>query len=237
MCGIFGAKELSRYIELYDLNKKRGNFATSLCVATTQGDVIIHRWSGSIGLKEAEREIKNSIKLVEQNTDMPCTPKFYLGHTQAPTSSKRKYDKHHAHPFNFQNWTLAHNGVLTNFNELKEHFDPKWKNPVDSSIIPYVIFETEEVLHNKVDNIEIEGMSNGLSLLKGTFGLWMFNSLTKNAFIARCGSTVFVNVLYNEFSSVEFKNSEPITEGHIYQLTNEGITTVGLFDFESPFFA
>ena len=236
MCGIFGAKEFDRYLKLYELNKKRGNFATSCCVVTKQGDLIIHRWSGSPTLKDVERELKNSMKVVETDTEIPCTPKLFLGHTQAPTSAKRKYSKETAHPFVYENWIIAHNGVLTNFKDLKEHFDPKWKNPVDSSIVPYVVRSAEEVLTDKADNVLVESISHALSLLKGTFGLWLFEANSKNVYIARCGSTVFANVLYNEFSSIEFPNSEPITEGHIYQLTAEGITTVGLFDFDSPFF-
>jgi len=236
MCGIFGAKEFDRYLKFYDLNRKRGNFSTACCAVTVQGDLIIHRWSGSPALKDVEKEMKNSFKMVEAETNMPCTLKYFLGHTQAPTSAKRKYSKDTAHPFVYDNWIIAHNGVLTNFKDVKEHFDPKWKNPVDSSIIPYVVKSAEEILVGKTDNIEVDSMSHALSLLKGTFGLWFFESNTKNIYIARCGSTVFANVLTNEFSSIEFENCEPITEGHIYQLTAEGITTVGLFDFDSPFF-
>ena len=55
-------------------------------------------------------------------------------------------------------------------------------------------------------------------------------------FLARCGSTIFVDKLNNTFSSVKFKGSEALEEGVLYQLTPEGITSIGLFDCDSPFF-
>lgn len=234
MCGIFGAKDLERYLYLYDLNRKRGSFATSLCIQTVQGDLVVHRWSGSISVKEAERELKNSLKVIEQKTHLACDPKFYLGHTQAPTSSKRKYSRETAHPFTFANWVVAHNGVLTNFKDIKDNFDPKWPNPVDSSIIPLMIAAMMDTIGHKFDQTEV--LSQTVGLLQGTYGLWMFDSHSRNIYIARCGSTVFMNALHNEFSSVEFKNSEPMAEGMLYQVTPEGITTIAMFDCSSPFF-
>ena len=79
-------------------------------------------------------------------------------------------------------------------------------------------------------------ISRALGLLEGTFGLWIYDSNFNTTYIARCGSTVFVNLLYNEFSSVKFPNSEALPEGVLYQLTPEGITAVARFDFNSPFF-
>ncbi|NBO99108.1 MAG: hypothetical protein EBU90_03140 [Proteobacteria bacterium] len=235
MCGIFGARELERYLELYDLNRKRGTFATSLCVLTTQGDLVVHRWSGSITKKEAEKELVNSLKILEQKTQVPCEAKFYLGHTQAPTSAKRKYSRDTAHPFSFSEWVVAHNGVLTNFKDIKENFDPKWPNPVDSSIIPFMVAAMLDTLGHKYDHTDI--LCQTLGLLQGTFGLWLFNANNRNIYLARCGSTVFINALQNEFSSVEFKDSEPLPEGHLFQITPEGITAIGMFDCDSPFFA
>ena len=83
MCGIFGATDKERFLTLYKLNKKRGTFATSLCLVNNKGDLIIHRWSGSA-----------DIKLVEKAFDTDGSGiVMYLGHTQAPTSSKRKFNK------------------------------------------------------------------------------------------------------------------------------------------------
>lgn len=228
MCGIFGATELDRFITLYELNKQRGTFSTSMGIVTDAGDVIVHRWSGSIDSKEAVAELTNSLKISNRKA------RYYLGHTQAPTSSKRKYSRETSHPFHIDSWVIAHNGVLTNFNEIKEEFAPKWKNPVDSSIIPVILDETYKTFGNSVDQPEI--VAKTLGLLEGTFGLWVFESSERSLYIARCGSTLFADMINNEFSSIKFKNSEPLEEGILYMLTPEGITGVAMFDFNSPFF-
>ena len=116
---------------------------------------------------------------------------------------------------------------------MKANLNPKWKNPVDSSIIPFIcsLYRDEHQEHNN-----IHAIVNTLNLLEGTFGLWIYDSLNNTVFLARCGSTVFMNAVDNEFSSVKFKNSEPVEEGKLYQVTPEGLTSVALFDFDSPFF-
>ena len=223
MCGIFGATEREQFLTLYELNQKRGNFATSLCFVNKKGDMHIHRWSGVIDIQQIKKTLNNT----EEEIVM------LVGHTQAPTSSKRKYSTETAHPFNVQNYTIAHNGVLSNFNDLKEMFDPKWKNPVDSSIIPFMCTMYEEEFPNSES---IEAITHTLGKLEGTFGLWIYESSRNTMYLARCGSTLFANKIENSFSSVKFKNSEALDEGCLYQSTPEGITAVGMFDCDSPFF-
>lgn len=228
MCGIFGANKLERFLTLYELNKKRGTFSTSAVISTREGDLVVHRWSGSVDTDKLKAELINSVKITKQ------TPAYYLGHTQAPTSSSRKWVKECSHPFHLDGWTIAHNGVLTNYDAIKEQFNPKWKNPVDSSGIPLLLSETTK-LYSKTDGVH-EVISKALSLLEGTFGLWIHEGWDRNIYLARCGSTLFANLIDNEFSSVKFKNSEELKEGVLYMITVEGITAVSSFDFNSPFF-
>ena len=229
MCGIFGATELDRFITLYELNKQRGTFSTSMGITTDGGDMIVHRWKGSVTSLQAAAELDNSLKIAKR------VPRYFVGHTQAPTSSKRKYTTETSHPFHTGSWVIAHNGVLTNFNEIKEEFDPAWENPVDSSIIPTVLKESQKNLEGS-SNLQPEVIAKALALLEGTFGLWIYESAERHLYLARCGSTLFADALNNEFSSIKFKNSEQLDEGILYVLTQEGITPVASFDFNSPFF-
>ncbi|NDB81412.1 MAG: hypothetical protein EB127_01495 [Alphaproteobacteria bacterium] len=226
MCGIFGATKKEQFLTLLELNQKRGIFATSVSCVLNNGDLVVHKWGGNTTTKIVENFLK-----VEKGV------RFYLGHTQAPTSSQRLYSKQHAHPFNTGHYTIAHNGVLTNFDELREHFKlggKKWSNPVDSSIIPVMLVLTEESGDNHISNLDV--MSKSFSLLEGTFGLWIYDSVQREIYLARNGSTVYANIYTSEFSSVKFKGSEPLNEGIIYQITPEGITSVTTFDHDSPFF-
>jgi len=223
MCGIFGSNDRERFLTLYELNKQRGTFATSISVVLENGDLPVMKWQGSPAVKTVE----DQLKIIDKESKATA----FLGHTQAPTSAKREYSKTTSHPFNTEGWTVAHNGVLTNFEEIKINMLPKWKNPVDSSTIPAIINSL-----CKEGKDPLDALSKGLSLLEGTFGLWIYSSIDLRIYIARCGSTLFANLLSNDFSSTKFKNSEALEEGYIYQLTREGLTSVSQFDFNSPFF-
>jgi len=157
---------------------------------------------------------------------------FYLGHTQAPTSAQRQFNVKTSHPFQYKDWIIAHNGVLTNDKDLRKLItDKKAFNVVDSSIIAPLLYKFQ-----KEDDDEILAIRKTCSLLKGTFGLWMYNQKSANTYLARSGSTVYADFLNNAFSSIPFNDYVQLEEGLIYLLTSEGITSVGKFIPNSPFF-
>lgn len=157
---------------------------------------------------------------------------YYLGHTQAPTSSQRKFTPATSHPFKYKDWLIAHNGVLTNDKQLKALIpDKKAFNVVDSSVIPVLLHINEKSIKD-----EVAGIVRTLSQLKGTFGLWMYNQKSGNIYIARSGSTLYADFINNEFSSLPEPEYVALEEGLVYLLTQEGITSVGKFTSNSPFF-
>jgi glucosamine 6-phosphate synthetase-like amidotransferase/phosphosugar isomerase protein len=215
MCGIYGALNRKDFLKLRDANKKRGDFCNStLMINDLQFE--IHKVPFSAKAYSFPRKTKYDL---------------YLGHTQAPTSSKRVFTPVTSHPFAYENWFIAHNGVLTNFKQLREEFCPEWENPVDSSIIPFLLHVTQQHIKDPVKTI-----ASTLELLEGNFGLWLWNAETKITYLAKCGVTLFGYMLENRFSTVEYAGMEPMDDGIIYQLTPEGITQVGSFDCQSPFF-
>jgi len=220
MCGIFGSNKREKYLNLQKLNLKRGDFAHSTLFVDRDG-FEIHKVP-----------MQNVIKTQYR---FPKKKKFdlYMGHAQAPTSSQRKFDINTTHPFIVENWVVAHNGVLTNFKELVNQFEMPYNNPVDTSIIPYILYATQTFSSR---NTEIDVIVNCLQLLKGTFGLWMFNANTGNSFLAKCGVTLFADVYENTFSSVQDKGLSSLDEGVLFQVTSEGITAVADFECDSPFF-
>lgn len=219
MCGIYGSSDRDIYLTLQKLNKTRGSKVTSNFLLMDDG-FEIHK------IPKTARNYKFPRKKIN----------FYLGHNQAPTSSVRTFNPITSHPFVFDNWIVAHNGVLTNFKELNEQFaDGDWNNPVDSSIIPFIIRVFEEMTES---NTKEDAIIHALSVLEGTFGLWIFNTETQNTYLAKCGVTLFADRIDNIFSSVRDKKKtlESLEDGTLYQLTKEGITVVGMFDCDSPFY-
>jgi predicted glutamine amidotransferase len=129
------------------------------------------------------------------------------------------------------NWIVAHNGVLTNYKELINEFQRPYDNPVDSSIIPFALYSMASYTDDETTQI-----INALEFLKGTFGVWIHNINTGNTFLAKCGVTLFADIYENSFSSVKHMSFDPLEEGVLYQITQEGITSIGTFDCDSPFF-
>ena len=128
-------------------------------------------------------------------------------------------------------WIVAHNGVLENFDELRNiHGANKHTNPVDSSIIPVV-------LSSMWIGNELLCIKETCEQLKGTYACWVVNKNTKNIYIVRCGSTLYMNNIHSDVSSVKYTDCEQeVAEGIIYQITSEGITSVEEFKCSSPFF-
>lgn len=180
---------------------------------------------GTVDLNEIGSIVSESHELKITDFD------FYLGHTQAPTSIQREYTYDTTHPFACNMWLVAHNGVLTNCEKIKKKIgDNTLFNEVDTSLIPALIHTIEQQGCDEVDSI-----TEALSYIEGTYGLWIYNKNTCNTYIARSGSTLYGDFLTNDFSSVETKGMQPLSEGILYLLTTEGITEVGGFDTKSPF--
>jgi glucosamine 6-phosphate synthetase-like amidotransferase/phosphosugar isomerase protein len=225
MCGIFAAADFNKYIKLYNKNKERGTFAYGALFLSRTYDAAM----------KAKGTVELSKNMIIDNIEIQMKPSefyYFLGHTQAPTSSQREFDEITSHPFQCGPWVVAHNGVLTNDNKLRTKIRNKANfNEVDSSVIPALLEQYLDEIVNEVDVI-----CKVLSMLEGTFGLWIYNKDTHNVYIARSGSTLYANVLDNTISSLPDNELKPLEEGVLYLVTPEGLTSVGGFTNNSPFF-
>jgi len=229
MCAIFGSYSFGTYKKLYDECKQRGNFAYGslyVCDPKITKNLVIIRSSGEVELSKTDVFSNEDYEIGIEDF------KVFLGHTQAPTSSVREFNAATSHPFSWGDWLVAHNGVLTNYDAIKKIIiDPISYNEVDSSLIPALITQ----LSNE-GNDEIEAITGALSKLKGTFGLWIFHKPTGHIYLARSGSTLHADFLTNDFSSLPYKKYQSLEEGTLYLMTTEGLTAVGYFAVNSPFF-
>ena len=200
MCAIFGTKNKEQYDSLYELNHKRGGFAFSSVFRNKNGEFMIVKG-------------RNYIKPLYNST-------YILSHDQAPTSSVRNYNYSTSHPFVLGDWVVAHNGVLTNHEELLENHSCE----VDSSYIPALL--------DKENKGEVTSIENVCSLLEGTFACWIVNRSSGNIYLVKQGSTLFFDG--NTFSSVKFEGSVSLRDGVVY-LVEDIIAPIGKFKSNSPF--
>lgn len=214
MCGIFGATDRERFKTLYNLNKERGDFAFGCLLLTKNKNV--QYCEAQPGVVEIDQFFNDNY--------------FYLlGHTQAPTSSERVFNRTTSHPFIDGDWIVAHNGVLSNYNTLKNKYLPDHINPVDSSIIP-------ALLNHMCEEDEIATLKTVLEILEGTYSLWIYNTKSKNIYVIRCGSTLYGNLLRCEFSSYPDIGLTELENNSIHIVTPEGLTFIDSFKGNSPFF-
>ena len=215
MCSIYGSNNRSMFDVLHDATIDRGKFVFSYLFLASNDKNCSNQLQGHPDMD----------KIVSLDD---CT--YYLGHNQAPTSLQRAFNKNTCHPFRANKWIVAHNGVLTNHKELNKKYKLKNKNPVDSSVIPLLID------HFSKKHDEIDSISKALSLLEGTFAVWIVNEQSNNVYIARQGSTLYGNFNTGSFCSINSTSDWlEVPEGKVYQLTNI-IQEVGQFINSTPFF-
>jgi glucosamine 6-phosphate synthetase-like amidotransferase/phosphosugar isomerase protein len=230
MCAIFGSPDFSMFEVLYEANKQRGNFASSLITLMKNAsgivdDVSIVKQEGYIDL------VKQKIK--------PKDHAYYIGHVQAPTSAVRKYNYDTSHPFEQEDWLVFHNGVLTNHESLNEQYCNWNENPVDTSVIPCMLQEAwldHKLGKKKRSSVDEVGViETVLNRLEGTFALAIINTLTLNVYLARQGSTLFINEA-GSYSSIQGKGWVELPEGKVVKLTKDyKFKEVGKFTSKSPF--
>jgi glutamine phosphoribosylpyrophosphate amidotransferase len=228
MCAIFGSFDRSMYDVLFEVNNARGNFAYSHCFINSKPAAPFH-------IKKFNKIPKiNDIPDVSSNV-------YHFGHFQAPTSSVRAWKENTSHPFEHGDWIVAHNGVLTNFEELAAEYAPKENIKVDSALIPLMLSNhTLEIDTKLKDESMIENaIKTVLEKIKGTFALYIINRKHKRAFIARQGSTLFANTSTGSFCSVECKSEgwSELSEGYIYEVIFKAkcIAPFAKFSIDSPF--
>ena len=229
MCGIYGSNDLTTFEVLGDANRERGNFSTGILYKYRNSSYQVLRRDGTP--RWSSFNLPNNATVAGEKV---YGDYLYLGHNQAPTSSKREYDELTTHPFQYGDWIVAHNGVLTNTTDLILDYVPHHDCEVDSSIIPSMLDEMEYKSDPCEDTeTEIQNILFVLERLKGTFAVWIMNIKTMNVYIARQGSTLFFKE--GNISSIKGIGYKEVSEGILYNYTSEGLVEVDGFLNNSPF--
>jgi glucosamine--fructose-6-phosphate aminotransferase (isomerizing) len=213
MCGIAGSSNKEKAFSLYQSNLDRGYYS-----------------SGSLVIDELRfcesKKVLGQFKIIPIAGNPSSTSNlYYLYHSRGPTTETLAFEEKDNHPFLYRDWVVAHNGIISNFEELKsEHFaDEIFETSTDSSIIPRMLFKF--------------GLKEGLSQLKGTFAVWAYNTITGDVYIARNSCTLYANLQTGDFSSTQFENSVMIKEGTVYKIVSfNKIIEETQFVSNSPYF-
>lgn len=215
MCAIFGSSSKEKFVKLYELNKPRGVSASSYLTITEGGWIDCYKSAGAFD----ENRLKPS--------------KYYLGHCQAPTTVNQEFNSELAHPFYWNRFYVAHNGIITNVEELCKEFFIKFEDiKVDSSIIPALI----GYFYHKKNSDQLQDIIKRVAeLLKGTFACYIVDDRSNRVFLIRSGSTLFYDQDGN-ISSTKFENAIPFEEGRVGEIVKNKIIYHNTFICNSPFF-
>lgn len=219
MCAIFGSFTPSMTEVLYEANKSRGNFASSM-VQIAPTDQYIYKKEGDIDFNKLD---------YSEDTE------YYMGHVQAPTSAERDWYYDTSHPFETMSWLVFHNGVISNETQIRENYLQYVMNPVDTSLIVNLIQHFMEEDTSKKPN-PIKYIKMALEKLTGTFALSIVDCDTGEVYLARVGSTLHYNNS-GTYSTLAGENFKEVPEGTILKLNKatKRFNKVGTFKHSSPF--
>lgn len=215
MCGIAGSSNKERAFDLYRSNLDRGYYSSGALVVD------------DLSLSRVTKKEGQFVEPVEP-PNVPCVHVeglYYLYHSRGPTTETISFLEKDNHPFYCNSWYAAHNGIISNFENLKtEHFsDEYFESTTDSSIIPKIIDKF--------------GIDKGISLLEGTFAVWVYNIATNKIYLARNSCTLYANVKTGDFSSTKFENSVLLEEHTLYEINNyKEINILSNFTSKSHYF-
>lgn len=199
---IYGANNKKKFIELQELNndKIKVNYSMML-MGDNSFDVY-------------------KVHALEKNFKFP-RKKFhsFFGISEPKT---KEFVPDYMSPIITENWLVACCGEITNRGELMNEVD----GDSASLIVSDILFE----LSKKSKKNEVKIINEMLSYIEGRYSMCIHNVFTKNTFIVKCNQNLYADIYENTFSSVQFKDSEELEDGEIFQLTREGITNVSSFD-------
>ncbi len=160
MCGIVGyiGSASSTPFVLNGLKRLEYRGYDSVGIALHDGN--------KLNIQKTAGKISNLQELMNAN---PIQGNLAIGHTRWATHGEPNSINAHPHTANTDKLAIVHNGIIENFDILKKELQSKghrFKSDTDSEILAHLF---EENMLNGLDLIE--AVRQGLSLIKGTYGL------------------------------------------------------------------
>ena len=114
-----------------------------------------------------------------------------IGHTRWATHGVPNYENSHPHRSSSNRFTLVHNGVIENYEELKNEYlaDVSFISETDTEVI------VQLVEHFSNEGLTTEALSKVISLLEGSYALGLIDNEDKETiFVAKNKSPLLVGI-------------------------------------------
>lgn len=224
MCGIVGAvskREISDILlEGLKRLEYRGYDSAGIAVLNDKGKIERTRCEGKVE------------RLIKALNEKPLQGKTGIAHTRWATHGKPSEKNAHPH-MSGEGIALAHNGIIENYQSLKEELEKKgyvFNSETDSEVIVHLV--AENLAHSK--NL-LEAVQKTLPSLKGAYALTIISvSETDSIVVARVGSPLVIGLGIGEnFVGSDVLALQPVTnrfmfleEGDLAQLSVDSIKIV-----------
>lgn len=149
-------------------------------------------------------ELESALGKVTRPTE-PSSGDLGIGHTRWATHGAATQTNAHPHVGGNGVLSLAHNGVIENYEALKTELQGlgyRFQSETDSEVVAHLI---AECLKQRVDEGEttvqhcVEAIQDAIAQLRGTYGLVViFRDFSDLLIAARCGSPLVIGVGKNE---------------------------------------
>ncbi|MDO5145487.1 MAG: glutamine--fructose-6-phosphate transaminase (isomerizing) [Eubacteriales bacterium] len=186
MCGIVGytGREAAAPIILDGLSKLEYRGYDSAGMATFNAD------TQSIEIAKTKGRLKNLIEMTDGGNGM--TGGCGIGHTRWATHGVPSKANAHPHYNDDRTVALVHNGIIENYQELKEHLMQKgytFYSETDTEVVTKLI----DYYYNETDHNPLESMSSALLRVRGSYALGvMFKDRPGVIYAARKDSPLIV---------------------------------------------
>ncbi len=207
---IYGSSDKKKFLELQKLNKtSKRDTVSMLLLGEKKFDIYkIHHLS--------KKKLFPHKKFFN----------FYYGVNEIEESDE--FEPKIVAPFFYENWIVGFDGFIYNKKSIIEEYSEYdfivEKN--NSSLITAIIHGFDIIEKSN----EVHTIKECFSLVEGIYSCWIYNLKTRNGFLIKCNNDLYADIYDNSFSNEKVGGFELLKDGEIYQLTKEGITTVGYFD-------
>ena len=173
--------------------------------------------------------------------------KFIIGHNRLATHGKA-HDNNNNHPFTSTRFTWAHNGIISNYDEINKKYKLKYKGDVDSGIIGLAL---EKIIKKKKCNVP-KAIKILAEELCGSFSIFVYDKSKEKLYYFKNSHTSFTFALVDKkyiFGATDKSNMRMLANKYelgfwlrsrskkyqdaeaetVYEITDKGLTIATFF--------
>mgnify|MGYP003797901955 CR=1 FL=1 len=202
MCGIvayLGNQEsYSHLIHGLKMLQNRGYDSAGICVINNQGFYVMEKYASTDKITAIEK--------LENFASMFNNSNIGIAHERWSTTGPKTNENSHPHIDNFNKFAIVHNGIIENYEELKEELIENHGIVFLSQTDTEVIVNLIAIYYNKLRNVEMS-IRMAIDKLRGTWGLVILHLSNPNKlYCLRHGSPILIG--FNESNTSAFIASE-----------------------------